>query len=258
MIGGTTALFVMVGFFVIRTQGSVSGTEFAPTHFQQREFSFYEIPLIHLQITPIKRISLTNDTARYLRQKSLIKTPPGVPAVWHLAELSNVLSGQNSAPPMLLVDQLNMHHRNKSFWLEWSKSHPAHAAILWPAVQRLAKRELYVLLPSLLEIAAIDQTTEELDQRIQKHLADEYEGLITDMRDAKRVDLASELLTEAKRDFPSDPRWSKFHPPALQPTTTLQMDPDRSGPDARNNGSTQKRLDLERSVNQRDTVKVVS
>ena len=45
-------------------QGNISGTEFSPTHFQQRDFGFYEIPLIHLQISPIKRSASTPSTGQ--------------------------------------------------------------------------------------------------------------------------------------------------------------------------------------------------
>ena len=52
-------IMVAVLFLLIRLQGHVRGVEFAPTHFQQREFSFFEIPLIHVQITPIRRSATT-------------------------------------------------------------------------------------------------------------------------------------------------------------------------------------------------------
>ena len=71
-------------FVVVRLQGHVTGREFSPTHFRLREFSFYEIPLLHLQITPIKRSDVTPRSATYLRQKSLIRTPKGFqrPGIW--------------------------------------------------------------------------------------------------------------------------------------------------------------------------------
>ena len=83
-------LLIFVLFIVIRTQGFVSGQEFSPTHFQQREFSFYEIPLIHLQITPIKRSGSTPSTATYVRQNSADHAPYRRPHHWHLVSLSRV------------------------------------------------------------------------------------------------------------------------------------------------------------------------
>ena len=216
----TTVVLILFGLIVIQTQGNIKGTEFSPTHFQQRHFRFYEIPLIHLQITPIKRTNSSNDTAIYLRQKSLIQTPTGPPMVWHLAELSNNLGGTKKAPPMLLIDQLNRFADDKGLWHQWSLDHPAHADFLWPIVQKLAKRELYILLPSLFEIAAMDQTAIELTQRCETYLTTEYENLIDDLLAAQRSDIAAQLLAEAKQDYPLDPRWSRFQlslPP--QPTS---------------------------------------
>src|SRR6056297_2194037 len=137
-----TCLIVGVGYLVIRTQGFVSGTEFSPTHFQQREFEFYEIPLLHWQITPIHRSAGTPPTATYIRQKSLIPAPMGVPSDWHLASHSRGLSEQKPADAQLLLWQLTLRADGDPFWRQWSIDHPQHAKLLWPWVQRLAEREL--------------------------------------------------------------------------------------------------------------------
>ena len=192
---------------VIRTQGFVKGYEFSPTHFQKREFSFYEIPLIHLQITPIKRLAVTPSTATYVRQNALITPHTGVPTVWHLVSLSRGLTGSTPADAKLLLDQLELlDHGGDDYWIQWSKKDPKQAKVLWPFIQRLAERELYVFLPELFELAQIDsESPNQLRQSIDRYLLREYALLIEDMRASGRTELAEQLLTEARTDYPNDP-----------------------------------------------------
>lgn len=227
-------LMLLAGFFVIRTQGHVSGVEFSPSHFQTREFSFYEIPLLHLQITPIVRQNQTVDTATYIRQKLLIPATTGPPDRWHLVNISRGLTGTTYADASFLVEQLQMQSGSESFWRQWSMDHPKQAAILWPVIQKLADRELCMLVPALLDIvsAAADddddpvnknaatktksatsdspkaaqqlQQLQELQQQIDVYLQRQYISLIRDMNAAGRDDLADSLLAEARMDFPQN------------------------------------------------------
>ena len=190
-------LLTLLLFIIIRTQGHVTGKEFAPTHFRQRDFSFYEIPLVHLQITPIKRSGSTPSTALYIRQNGLIKTFAGEPAIWHLVSISRGLTGQTPADPQLLLDQLEFQKGSDDYWRKWSIDHAKQARVLWPAIQELAQRELYILMPELFELAQLDLKPAELDAQIDQLLRDRYHGLILDMKAADRVELARQLLDEA-------------------------------------------------------------
>lgn len=199
-----TLVFIVVLFIVVRTQGHVSGAEFSPTHFQQRQFSFYEIPLIHVQITPIKRTSSTPRTALYVRQNGLIQTPTGSPDDWHLVSISRGMTGSTPADAQLLVEQLQMSNSGNEYWRTWSIDHPNQAKVLWATIQNLAERELYILMPPLFELAQIDRSPAELQQAFDEHLQREYVQLIQDMRAADRPDLADALLSEAIKDYPDN------------------------------------------------------
>ena len=200
----STIVLTFVLFIVIRTQGFVSGQEFSPTHFQQRDFSFYEIPLIHLQITPIKRSGSTPSTATYVRQNSLITPQTGAPTTWHLVSISRGLTGSTPADANLLIDQLKLQTGTNEFWRKWSIDHPQHAKVLWPIIQKLAERELYILMPQLFELAQVDQTPPQLQQRIDDLLRAQYRSLILDMQAADRPELAQQLMAEAIQDYPQD------------------------------------------------------
>ena len=244
IIGSATILMLLAGFFVIRTQGYVSGTEFAPTHFQTRTFNFYEIPLLHVQITPIVRSIRTDATAQYLLQKSLIPLVQGSAQTWHLANLSRGLTGSRAADASFLVDQLLIESGGSAHWKKWSVDHPKLASELWPIVQKLAKRELYLLIPSLFELASTSSSVEELQESIDRYLEREYIGLIEDMKAADREPLAAALLAEARLDFPSsaklaeleaaNPLWAQFN--TTDPESSVSESPVSENPSS--SGST--------------------
>jgi hypothetical protein len=200
----STLVFAVILLIVVRTQGYVEGNEFSPTHFQQRKFSFYELPLIHVQITPIRRSANNSKTADHVRLTGLIKQYTGPPATWHLANISRGLTGTTPRDPNLLIDLLNLEDNGALYWEQWSTNNKPRAQILWPIIQKLAERELYILMPSLFEIAQLEQTPQELQQNLNQHLRQQYLALIKDMQAAKRDVLAEILWEEAKRDYPTD------------------------------------------------------
>ncbi len=215
---GISAILLTLGVFIlIRTQGHVTGQEFCPTHFRERNFSFYEIPVIHLQITPIKRAYSTSPTAMHVRQNALIKNYTGTPTVWHLVSLSRGLTGTTPADANLLIDQFGIQDGGNPYWKTWSADHVKKAKVFWPFVQKLAERELYILMPELFELAQRDLDPVKLQTEIDVYLQDQYHDLILDMRASERDELADQLLKEALLDYPNDKRLAKLKKPA---TTT--------------------------------------
>jgi hypothetical protein len=183
---------------VIAIQGSVSGREFAPSHFQSREFSFYEIPVVHWQITPIQRKVANDEVLDFVRLKNWVTTAKGQPTTWHLVSLGGVRAGSPPNDPALLFDAVKKNSwTNKNPWYQWSSDHPKNAAILWPQIQTLAKRELYFLIPGLLRIARPITDPAELKAKMNEYLRVEYRLLVSDLAQAGQDTLADELKTEA-------------------------------------------------------------
>ncbi len=204
-IGAAIVICIVLGL-VIRTQGYVSGSEFAPSHFVQRSFSFYEIPLFHWQITPIRRQDSTPPAATFVKTKILKTIPKGVAKEWHLVSLSRGLSGETNGDANLLLTLLELGNGNELYWRNWSQQNPNHAAILWPIIHRLAKRELYILMPMVFSTAdAEGKSPAEIQKIIDQQLAEEYVNLISDMRKAEQPKIAAKLLSEATVDYPNHP-----------------------------------------------------
>ncbi|PHQ35155.1 hypothetical protein [Rhodopirellula bahusiensis] len=198
---------IMAGllFVMIRTFGYVEGTEFAPKHFQTRRFSFYEIPLVHWQITPIHRVSTTPETARYLTQSKILIMPNSIPGRWDLVEIRHGIQEIEPRDPALLVDHLRLMVDGKPTWKQWSKKNPKLAKQFWPTIDKLADRELYILIPRLMELTRDVEDVATLKTTVADYLAEEYVSLIRDMRDAERHELADDLLAEALEESPDNP-----------------------------------------------------
>lgn len=213
--------------------GRVSGREFAPSHFQLRRFSFLEIPMLRVQVSPVRYTSMHPALARYLRTKGKITVHPSRAGQWHLVELRRGGGEPVPADAKLLVDFLEQRadrppasanavasgHATPGHsgaptglsqlekWHQWSLDHPAMATALWPKVQQLALRELYVLIPDLFRIADEATSEPEMSAAIDALLVTRYEQMISDFDSAGQSGLAESLRKDALADYPDDPRW---------------------------------------------------
>lgn len=234
-------VFFLAG--IVYFLGHVQGREFAPSHFEIRKFSFTEIPLLRLQITPINRVSETSGLQSFLSTSSLISRPGGQPSEWHIVELRRLGGSPVPADAKLLTDFLDSDSirysiHSERHWHQWSQQNPKHAAVLWPMIQKLAMRELYVLIPSVFQIADAAapvnatatptatttpvaattpaaspspqvpaQSANAMRDQLQQFLISSYVGLIDDMRAAGHSDVAESLRQEAAADYPDEARF---------------------------------------------------
>lgn len=196
----TTLVLGLISYGLIRTTGYVEGEEFSPTHFRSRTFSFYEIPLIHWQITPIHRKPTTPTTAVTLTQRKLVESPPGEPSVWHLVWIRRGANDVINDDADLLMSQLRYRADGTAYWKKWTNDHPQLAKELWPTIATLSQRELYILMPRLFEMVRRVDDPLVVRSLIGGYLQTEYAGLIGDMRAAGQNALADELAFEANQD----------------------------------------------------------
>jgi hypothetical protein len=202
IVGMTTLGVGLLLFGFVRVQGEVEGEEFSASHFQLRSFRFIEIPYLHLQVSPIRRKSIRCETATYLKQKGLISIPSEEPRQWDLITISRGIGDAQPADALFLTESLQLKSHG-NLWETWSESHPKLAKILWPAVQKLAQRELYILIPRLLDTAYNLDESQDLQSWIDSYLQKEYVLLARQIYDAGRVEVAQELVAEAISDYPN-------------------------------------------------------
>ncbi|WP_164102138.1 hypothetical protein [Candidatus Laterigemmans baculatus] len=201
LLGGLVSLVTLL-------VGKVQGTEFAPTHFTARTFSFWELPILHLQVSPIRRNAETISVTNYLRSQNLVSVPKQAPGAgqWHLVELRRGINSPAPADAEILISYLKLEDPDGPIWEQWSSDNPAAARVLWPVVQRLSERELYILLPELFELASHHTNPTQLASEIDRYLRDAYAELAIDLRAADHRELAAAVLADAAQDFPDDPR----------------------------------------------------
>lgn len=174
-----------------------------------------------MQITPIRRKGVSVKAVDYLRLSGLIKVKSTPPADedWDLVELNRGLSGSTPADANLFIEPMeSFGAAGTPRWEKWSIDHPKLAAVVWPEIQKLANRELYILVPSILEMLQHDHTPAELSEKIDSLLREEYRTLVVDMRAAGRPEVAKQLLSEALADYPNDDQLKKLSSPA-EPAT---------------------------------------
>jgi hypothetical protein len=156
--------------------GAVSGEEFAPGRFHRRSYHYWEIPFLHVQLTPIQRQDETSDLEKFLVQQKLIRPSNESQPRWDMVRIRRA---EFEAPPgdaLILcryLDQKNA--EGELIWLAWSKKETTLAKALWPAVAEAARREMYILVPELFHLAEKAAGPDELKQTIAQLLAPRYE-----------------------------------------------------------------------------------
>lgn len=159
---------------VIYLFGAVYGQEFSPATFTRRDYVYYQIPLMGIQITPVFRSMGTNDlethlTVNRLVTKSTAKNPRWDTVVVH--SLGAPLGEPGDA--YLLCAYLDASDgENDLVWLNWTKKHPKLAKTLWPAVAAAARDRQYVLIPDMIESAMQVGTPDELQRQLDRIVAE--------------------------------------------------------------------------------------
>jgi hypothetical protein len=183
--------------------GTVIGEEFSPGRFHRRSYHYWEIPLVHVQITPLKKQDETSGLEKYLLQQKLIRPANEAQPRWDLVKLRR---GDREAPPgdaLVLCRYLDQKNQEGEFvWLAWSKKQPQLAKVFWPAVAEAARRELYILVPELFHLAQSAAAPDELKQNLATGLARQYEQLAQVEQQLGRHSRAADLFAAALKYDP--------------------------------------------------------
>ncbi len=156
------------------TFGRVNGQEFAADHFRRRDFAYYQIPLVHLQVSPVHYSTAKSDLTGHLKSNKLLGSPNKIPERWDLVELH--VAGQlvRRGDAAILTQYLDTVDSDENLvWLGWAKNHPKLAQELWPVVARLARENLYPMVPDVLRAAQHEQDPTRLKTVLQAYLAEQ-------------------------------------------------------------------------------------
>jgi hypothetical protein len=155
---GVTAIF-----------GRVTGTEFSPQTFDRRTYSYWQLPLVRIQITQVTRVVSTGALENHLMSNAYIPATPNQITAWDLVKKSVGTGGESVNDPQILLDYLDLEDAGGyQVWLRWSEDHPDYAQVFWPVIARLVRGNLYLYLPEFFRIArAADGDAQSLADELQ-------------------------------------------------------------------------------------------
>jgi hypothetical protein len=163
----------LVLFLCVLSFGSVEGEEFSPDDFSRRNFTYFEIPVVRIQVSPVFRYNNVNELAAHLRQISYIPKSSRTEPHWDLVTASR--GGTRwSGDAAILCMYLDARQDSEVRWLVWSREHPNLAKHLWPAVAEVARRNLYSLVPDLINLAEGAEDPDQFAGDLQNTLVAKY------------------------------------------------------------------------------------
>lgn len=173
MIATVLICLLVIGLIYYRTT-YVSGLELNSHTWEQREFSLRRDPFTGWQLGDVRHnapvrvgpwITIDNPRAKKMGPSILkyFDAEPAEPLRWDLVYLDD--SRLPGARASILVDLLaSLDHQQQPLWARWTARHPARAAVLWPAAQRLVAADRYTWLPPLFEQAMLENSTQDFSR----------------------------------------------------------------------------------------------
>lgn len=172
---GGLVLLVVAGFAYFHST-RVSGLELNVGDFRLRQFSFRRDPFTNTQLSGIKysdpgwHPTWTSGkqaaNPEIVIAKHLDRT---IPKRWDLVDFDGTLATADANIFLTLMSASGP--EGNYFWLEWTKRHPQHATVFWPAVQQLALDSNYSYLPGLFELVSDqDSDIDSFKKSVQSYL----------------------------------------------------------------------------------------
>lgn len=237
--------FVLMGSVSIF--GHVTGQELSPYDFQRRNFVYFEIPLIHLQITPIDRSTSTGTLEKHLVDNQFLE-PAGADATsapdapdaagsasastgsedaeperWDLIETRQSEAVVSVGDARILCQYLDSKSDDGTqYWLAWTESHDELARAVWPLVGRLAVQRMYIFIPEVLEAARSATNSDQYLSEINDVLADRFHQLALAQQQQQRHQVALDLIGDGLSYAPEHEGLlaaQKVSQSALEPTS---------------------------------------
>jgi hypothetical protein len=163
LLGATLLLFVTTVLF-----GAVHGVEFCPQTFERRSYSYYELPLVRLQVTGERHEDLTGPTEQFVTSKNYVASS-SAKRDWHVLVGSQGTRLRRPGDAGILIQYLDAAESgDRRRWVSWSEKYQGFAKTLWPAVQQLAQAEAYIFMPDLFDLTKTIDCDEEFKQAVQK------------------------------------------------------------------------------------------
>jgi hypothetical protein len=147
------AVTVTIVFLALLSSSFVEGEEFSPDDFSRRQFDYVQLPWLKWVLKGIEYRDVSSDIEKSLVSEGWISTTPA--KNWHLCR-EFYGSQPAECDARFLVDLLNLKSQKPEFvyyWQEWNENHPDLAKIFWPMIADVARDEMYLIVPELMQLA---------------------------------------------------------------------------------------------------------
>jgi tetratricopeptide (TPR) repeat protein len=159
--------------------------------------------LVHLQISPIYHDDNTGSLEKYLITNKFVTPLKNAEPVWHLVHTQRAGGRRRLGDAGILCDYFDMtDDSGQPFWLTWTKDHPQLAKIVWPIVARLARQQLYVLIPELMTLAKSARNGDVLQRTVDNYLVAKYVEMASLHQQNDEHEIALDILSEAIKSHP--------------------------------------------------------
>lgn len=151
---------VLCALLILYSMSYRSGTEFCPQTFAMRGFDYRKMPITGWVVRGIEYRDHGNFVGDTLLADKWITAPPE--RRWDLVSERSSWRGSitnDQCDAQFLVSALQKYEfdkatkTNKNKWIIWSEKHPNCAKEFWPLVAKLARNQMYLALPDLMQFA---------------------------------------------------------------------------------------------------------
>lgn len=155
----TTVIVVPLTYLFLVAWGEKSGTEFSPDDFSFRQFDYCRLPFFGWTHRGIKHTVSENDFASTLIDDDWIRPSGRSPKRWHLVNehsSSFISVSQHSidCDAHFLTDYFDMVDKEGlNRVANWNDTQPKSAKVLWPLIAEMARGNLYLQVPKVMEFA---------------------------------------------------------------------------------------------------------
>ncbi len=162
---------VLLAIILTLTFGEVHGTEFCPQTFERRSYSYYELPVVQIQVRGEVHEDLTGDTEKCVTSHKFIVPPTTAKKDWHVLVGSRGTRQRRPGDAGILLQYLDASESGSTKrWVIWSEKNEELAKVFWPAVQELALHDLYVFMPDLFDLTKVFDDPIKLKNELDAYL----------------------------------------------------------------------------------------
>ena len=204
----TGVILVPIGLLVMFASGQISGQEFSPDDFSRRSFKYNQTPWFNWVLS---KKTYSDQTTTL--EESLVMDGFVVPVInktknWHLVRDSGT-SGRlmsHECDARFLTDYLDLRNdEGDYYWTQWNTDYPQSAKIFWPKIVDLARHQMYLKIPEVMQVAMELQSDEpdEFEKVLDQVIAQAYLELGRLDRELNRLERAKIRINRAIEIQPS-------------------------------------------------------